>query len=120
MASIEELQAILLRALQDTSQVYMSHVENPAEYVAEGKEHLLSHLLNPAIPATAIPQAHARSCKVTLDRLDAFALAHDSNSYSWLLYSSADGLFWLAWGTDPADLQLSGFSGTDALEVWLC
>jgi len=120
MASTDELQAILFRALQDTSQVYTSHVENPAQYVAEGKEHLLSHLLDPAVPAMAFPEAHARSCKVTIARLDGFALAHDSKSHSWLLYSPSDSLFWLAWGTDPTDLQLSGFSGTDALEVWLC
>lgn len=118
MASTHELRAILLRALEETSQVYTSHVKDPARYVAEGKAHLLSHLIEPAVAATAFPMGHARSCKVTIDRLDGYALAH--SSHSWLLYSFTDGLFWLAWGTDPMDLQLTGFSGTDALEVWLC
>ena len=118
MVSTEELKAILFRALEDTSQVYTSHVEDPARCVAEGKEHLLTHLLNPAVPAVAFPEAHARSCKVTIDRVEGYALAYSNQS--WLLYSFSDGLFWLAWGTNPSDLQLSGFSGTDALEVWLC
>ena len=112
------LRDLLLRALEDTSQVFTGHVPNRQQYIAEGKEHLLSHLLDPPIPATAFAGAHARSCKVTIDRLDGYALAH-SNS-SWLLLSASDGLFWLAWGKDPKNLQLTGFGGTDALEVWLC
>ena len=103
MLRTEELQGILFKALEDTSQVYTGHVQDPAAYVADGKAHLLAHLLNPAISATATPEAHARSCKVTIDRLDGYALAHSKGS--WLLYSDSDRLFWLAWGSDPLDLQ---------------
>ena len=112
------LREVLLRALEDTSQVFTSHVDDPQQYIAEGKEHLLSHLLDPPILATAFAGAHARSCKVTFDRLDGYALAHSNGS--WLLLSPSDSLFWLAWGKDPENLQLTGFGGTDALEVWLC
>src|SRR5690606_14424277 len=118
MSRTVELQEILFEALKDTSQVYTGHVQDAATHVAEGRAHLLSHLLNPVIPATATPEAHARSCKVTIDRLDGYALVHSKGS--WLLYSDSDRLFWLAWGSYPHDLQLTGFSGTDALEVWLC
>ncbi len=118
MIGSRELQSILFSALEDTSQVFTGHVEDAEAYVAEGKAHLMNHLLASPQVAIATPQAHARSCKVTVDCVEGFALAHSKDS--WLLYCPDDQLFWLAWGSDPLDLQLTGFSGTDALEVWLC
>ena len=118
MTDSRELHSILFKALEDTSQVFTGHVQDPEAYVAEGKAHLLAHLLDPPVAAVATPNDHARSCKVTINRLEGYALAN-SKDY-WLLYCPDDKLFWLAWGSDPLDLGLSGFSGTDALEVWLC
>ena len=118
MIDSEELHATLRKALEDTSQVFTGHVQDADAYIAQGKDHLLAHVLDPPVLAVAVPNDHARSCKVTIDRLEGYALAN-SESY-WLLYCPEDRLFWLAWGSDPLNLSRSGFSGTDALEVWLC
>ena len=118
MTASRDLHSILFKALEDTAQVFTGHVQDAEAYIAEGKAHLLAHLLDPPMATVAIPGDHARSCKVKIDRLEGYALAK-SKDY-WLLYCPDDELFWLAWGSDPLDLGLSGFSGTDALEVWLC
>ena len=118
----DELRQILATALEGTADILTPHVKDRPELVPEWRADLLAHLLETPIAVVAIPKAHARSCKVQFDRLDAYALARKDVSWnvSWLLYAPESGLFWLAWGSDPESLELSGFDGNDPLDVWLC
>ena len=116
-----ELHQILFKALEDTASVLTPHVKDRPELISEWRADLLAHLLDPPLSVVAVPKAHARSCKITLDRLEAYALAYKNTSWnlSWLLYDREGDLFWLAWGKDADSLELSGFDGKDPLDVWL-
>jgi hypothetical protein len=117
-----ELHQILHKALDDTVNVLTPHVKDRPELIPKWRADLLSHLLDPPLCVVAVPKAHARSCKVQFDRLEAYALACKDTSwnFSWLLYAPDSGLFWLAWGKNADSLELSGFDGKDPLDVWLC
>jgi hypothetical protein len=121
MMTSGQFREILESALYATAANLTPHVKNRLERIPEWRADLMPHFLEPPVSVVAIPKAHARSCKVAIDSLEAWALARKDLgwNHSWLLYDAADQQFWLAWGAGPEELELSGFSGDDPLDIWL-
>lgn len=121
MAISAQLRQILESALDATTDKLTPHVKDRPELILEWRADLTAHLVDPPFRVVAIPKAHARSCKVMIDSLEAWALARKDLGWNhcWLLYDPAGQQFWLAWGASQQDLELSGFSGDDPLDVWL-
>lgn len=121
MASTSQLRAVLESALDATADNLTPHVKDQPDRIPEWRADLMAHFLEAPLRVVATPRAHARSCKVALDSLTAWALVRKDCgwNHAWLLYSPVGDPFWLAWGADPQDLELSGFSGDDPLDVWL-
>ncbi|MBW8311651.1 MAG: hypothetical protein K0M64_06395 [Rhizobium sp.] len=121
MSTSAQLLEILESALDATGDKLTPHVKNRPKRIPEWRADLMAHFLDPPFRVLAIPKAHARSCKVAINSLEAWALVRKDLgwNHSWLLYDPADQQFWLAWGKDPEGLELTGFSGGDPLDVWL-
>lgn len=114
--NIDEARAKLLLSFEDEPQLITPKGKNYKEYVEEKKNQLLGFVISPVIGTVvgaSMPvydYAKYKSAKV-------WVIANWQDN--WLITLDNEQEFALAYGESPHQLNMLGFSSSDALAEWL-
>jgi len=106
---------ILERSFTDTGNVFTSHVDDPARYIADAIESIRSSRCEPFLLKAPVMEPGFEG-KELGDIVEGYCLAHSAGY--WLVYHPKEEVFYCFWGLRRDSLGARGVTGS-ALECWL-